>query len=490
MAGLLTAPAQICSVGTVTSRVQCRGIELLGMSATPPFTYVCVHQLSVELWKRYDTPRAAVQKKMEALKCKAEFCTKEQIRVLREKGIVDNCRATNISLHQAELLFDALETSRRKRGLEKHKLKGAHRHLRKEEVKIRKMTLKRDMRRQKIARKIENAAGCALNRIAQRIGEDVTSATTAASTTLQHQAGASTRDLVAGPDLSIYEETEALLVAEDAVELPGFSDWECTVSIDEATASPNSQLMAESSSSSRMVTENEPPSAVDDQCSFIQSLSSASDGALDTLAACPVGSRLRSPSLVSSCDLDEQASHRSLSTSSTRSHSSATTPTKSSPDRFLYMDSDDSDYQGPPTVTHRAPQPVQYRGIPHKGKDLREISDAGVQGSSGGEGGTRESLDDSGLNKCGTLLNAGRIHITLFTFESLFFPSHTHSNISVSIFTFKLCRLQAQERDSHQTPPLRQDHLSLSSDFLKRTAFKKTESPHRLSFSVLAVHFT
>lgn len=102
--------------------VNCRGMALLGFACAGTI-YFCVHQLSVELWKLYDTPRVSVQKKILDLHIQLMNCNKEQIKLLRKAGIIENFRATMIEIRDTERLFDALEHSRRKRGLQKHPLK-------------------------------------------------------------------------------------------------------------------------------------------------------------------------------------------------------------------------------------------------------------------------------------------------------------------------------------------------------------------------------
>ena len=102
--------------------VDCRGIKLLGI----PYNYVlyiCVHEISMALWKRFDTPRVSVQKKITDLGIHLLQTTKSQVVILRREGIIGNFRATMITLQDAEKLYDALEHSRRKRGLVKHILK-------------------------------------------------------------------------------------------------------------------------------------------------------------------------------------------------------------------------------------------------------------------------------------------------------------------------------------------------------------------------------
>lgn len=123
--------------------VQCRGLHLLGF-LFDGCVLVCVHQLAVELWKRYDTPRVSVQKKILEMGLNVVNCSREQVRVLRKAGVIGNFRATMLTLPEAELLFDALEFSRKKRGLVKHALKSTPltRELRTEEKRAKTMSHK------------------------------------------------------------------------------------------------------------------------------------------------------------------------------------------------------------------------------------------------------------------------------------------------------------------------------------------------------------
>ena len=125
--------------------MNCRGMELLAF-ATNGTIYFCVHQISVELWRLYDTPRVSIQKKIIDLHIQLTNCTKEQIKMLRKAGIIENFRATMIALRDTERLYDALEQSRRKRGLLKHALKAksnpSQRPLRMEEKRARRLKAK------------------------------------------------------------------------------------------------------------------------------------------------------------------------------------------------------------------------------------------------------------------------------------------------------------------------------------------------------------
>ena len=121
------------------SPVRCRRMELLGFTAHGRL-YFCVHQVSVELWNLHDTPRVSVQKKIIDLDIHLQNCTREQIYHLRKAGIIQNFRATMISMSDTERLYDALEQSRLSRGLQKHALKKPdQRYMRAEELRARKL---------------------------------------------------------------------------------------------------------------------------------------------------------------------------------------------------------------------------------------------------------------------------------------------------------------------------------------------------------------
>ena len=108
--------------------------------------YLCVHQLAIELWKAYDTPRVSVQRKILDLGIQIVSSDRSMIRILRAAGIIENFRATMILLRDAEILCDALELSRKKRGLQKHALQTKHkpgeRSTRLEEQRAKKFTAK------------------------------------------------------------------------------------------------------------------------------------------------------------------------------------------------------------------------------------------------------------------------------------------------------------------------------------------------------------
>lgn len=117
-----TAAVAVNRECVLVAPINCRGMTLLGLMSGSLIQF-CVHQVSVELWRLYDTPRVSIQKKIADLGIQLSNSSREQIRLLREAGIIQNFRATMISLRDTERLFDALEQSRRKRGLLKHALK-------------------------------------------------------------------------------------------------------------------------------------------------------------------------------------------------------------------------------------------------------------------------------------------------------------------------------------------------------------------------------
>ena len=121
--------------------VDCRGIPLLAIPYNHVL-YICVHEISMALWEKFDTPRVSVQKKITDLGIHLHQTTKAQVEILRRERIIGNFRATMITVRDAEKLYDALEYSRRKRGLVKHILKDpGKRAVRAEEFGARKLSL-------------------------------------------------------------------------------------------------------------------------------------------------------------------------------------------------------------------------------------------------------------------------------------------------------------------------------------------------------------
>lgn len=115
--------------GWMTSLVTCRGLPLSGLpvadssGGTEGNYLVSVHELSIQLWKNFDTPRVSVQKKIDDLRIPVLKCTKRQLGILRKESVVQGFRATIVSIRDAEKVCDALQYSREKRGLTKHPLK-------------------------------------------------------------------------------------------------------------------------------------------------------------------------------------------------------------------------------------------------------------------------------------------------------------------------------------------------------------------------------
>ena len=157
--------------------VSCRGIPLLKVPAVAggkETVAVAVHQLSIHLWKSFDTPRASVQRKIEELRIPLIQCSKAQLKHLREKGVVSGFRATLVSLQDAERVCDALKHSRDKRGLSKHPIK-AKLGRRAEEKSLIKMKARETNDNGLLTAVKEDVDGCAL------IGGTTTPTTDAAS---------------------------------------------------------------------------------------------------------------------------------------------------------------------------------------------------------------------------------------------------------------------------------------------------------------------
>ena len=365
-----------------TYPVQCRGIDLLGVADARASSEacICVHQLSMELWKRYDTPRATVQKIIEKLNIQLQNFTKEQVLTLRKQGIVDGYRATAITVDEAEKVFVALEESRTRRGIKKHRLytKSEDRHLRREEVKINQAHLKRQLR----------LASC---------GSDVGTGTNCASA--DEERGASNRTVAEATGSSLpLENSQAetstpgfsiLLVAEDSYQLPEVSEEGFTVKLVENVAAADLRRRQQ-----QQQQQQQQHSSMDKQQRYQFSVVPAAGGSsMAPSVSESIGSvnlsrqgpelvlGIRSPSAHSS-DQDDRASHCSRSNSS--SPTQQTTPNKSSPERFLFLESEGSECEegNPGRNTNQNNRSAgrsscssdqEYRGIPHKGKGLREF---------------------------------------------------------------------------------------------------------------------
>ena len=382
--------------------VNCRGIELLGVSGprNSSDVSICVHQLSVELWKRYDTPRATVQKKIEKLDIQLQNLTREQVLSFRKEGIIEGFRATAITADEADRVFDALEESRDRRGLQKHKLHtNQDRNLRREEVKINKAHLKRHLTQ--VSRRCNDKAAtppipCSIHASAAAGGEGSALNRTA------------TDSASAGENNPAAETSQCgLFVAEDSYQLPDLSEEGFPIELVKNVAAADPSIVNQQTDSTRTSTNASESSSHASQLmeSVLPSSSeSLSCMHLSRLGSAALASGIRSPSAHSS-DQDEQASHSGSSVSP----SGGTTPNKSSPERFLFLESEESGGEeghpgqiinqknfGPNTNQNNGSAgslcafSPQYRGIPHKGgKGLREI---GV-GSGGGVSGRVSSSD-------------------------------------------------------------------------------------------------
>lgn len=387
--------------------VQCRGMDLLGFTFGDSLA-VCVHQLAVELWKRYDTPRVSLQKKIEELKLKLNHCTKEQIRIVRKASIIENFRATYLSLHDAEILCDALEISRKKRGLQRHPLKSASadRSLRKEETRAKKMAFRQAMMAEQCSEPVADnetptkisviSNEGALNRVmvAKRGSPESTTERELLLQDDQQEKQSSAED-----DTYPHTAIRTLLLVEDSYKHPEERDCEYRTLLlrNDFSVNPSSSIepsvpqRMDESSRSHLSTDSMhktfdvvqqywyiKPSVHDSSESLSQSLDSAKICPPTTLTLHRPVSRIRSPSF-SSGDLEDHSPHH---IPSSRSHSNTTSSTKSSPERFLHLDSGDSDFESATVAVNSnqnncASVPShychQYRGIPHKGKQLREV---------------------------------------------------------------------------------------------------------------------
>jgi hypothetical protein len=360
-----------------TYPVKCRGIDLLGVADARGSSEarICVHQLSMELWKRYDTPRATVQKKIEKLNIQLQNFTKEQVLTLRREGIVDGYRATAITVDEAEKVCDALEESRTRRGIEKHRLytKSEDRHFRREEVKINKAHLKRQLR----------LASCDSD-VATRRCAGADEERGAPNRTVAEATGSSL-PLENGQAETSKPAFGILLVAEDSYQLPDVSVEGFTVKLAEnvAAAADLRRRKQQQQQHSSMDKQQRSQLSVDPAAggSSIAPSVSESIGSVNLSRQGPeLVQGIRSPSAHSS-DQDDRASHRSLSTSS--SPTQQITPNMSSPERFLFLESEGSECEeGNPgrntNQNNRSAGPScssdqEYRGIPHKGKGLREF---------------------------------------------------------------------------------------------------------------------
>ena len=312
--------------------MNCRGMELLGFASSGT-VYFCVHQCSVELWRLYDTPRVSVQKKIVDLRIQLTNCNKVQIKQLREAGIIENFRATMIALRDTERLFDALEYSRKKRGLLKHALKAksdpSERILRVEERRARRLKAKslvcEEPKRvpiesgpQSYARANFSEEECALN-------EDT--------------------------EVPVFEDwydADRLLVAEDAVET---LDIQCKHSI-EVVSNDVQYVAAELDVQSincvpihrmehRIILRSTSGSANHNYAHSLESPRSSESSFPSVLSPKSVAnrSRLSSPAFDSS-EVEEIRSTCSTYSNSLRSLSGSPKRQSTTPDRFLFLDSD------------------------------------------------------------------------------------------------------------------------------------------------------
>lgn len=96
--------------------IDCRGMQLLKLDGIPhEESFVSVHQLSLYLWELFKVPRGSVQKKISDLGFIIYSCTKEGVQLLREQSVISAYKASQVTLSDAERVFDAIQLSRRRR---------------------------------------------------------------------------------------------------------------------------------------------------------------------------------------------------------------------------------------------------------------------------------------------------------------------------------------------------------------------------------------
>ena len=107
---------------TSPATVNCRGISLLKIGQSPSTDSekeaeinVSVHQLSLYIWKLFKVPRGSVQKKIKDLGIRLRPCTKEGVQILRDHCVINAYKACQLTLGEAELVFDSVQKSRQRR---------------------------------------------------------------------------------------------------------------------------------------------------------------------------------------------------------------------------------------------------------------------------------------------------------------------------------------------------------------------------------------
>jgi len=98
--------------------LNCRGVSLLKVGESPSAdpeqeedSFVSVHQLSLYLWELFKIPRGSVQKKIRDLGITLYPCSREGVQVLRDQCVISAYKACQLTLREAELVFDAVKKS-------------------------------------------------------------------------------------------------------------------------------------------------------------------------------------------------------------------------------------------------------------------------------------------------------------------------------------------------------------------------------------------
>ncbi len=329
----------------VTSPMLCRSMDLLGfVRQGSTAVQFCVHQVSMELWNMFDTPRVSVQKKILHLGIQLSNGTKEQISLLRKAGVVEGFRATMIGSRDTERLFDALEQSRKKRGIAKHALKAncdpKERALRVEEIRARRLGA---LVRYQSSLAPDSAARCALNENAALFAQ-LFSVTDEAHEFPLVGIG---QLLVAGDAEELYTAHRHSIETIDNRPVP---TGELTLS-SQARANDPHPLLAHPM-------DQRPLQLPISACgSLLDSPKSpSSQYLLPTSPPLPSNSisHLSSPGLESS-EFEEQSSTYSYN-SQTRSCTASPQRCSCTPERFLFLDSDseDDEAEGSPPVENQA----------------------------------------------------------------------------------------------------------------------------------------
>lgn len=108
--------------------INCRSISLLKLTGASPSRpeqegclHVSVHQLSLHLLELFKAPRGSIQKKIRDLGITLSNCSKESVLLLRDQCVIGSHKASQLTLQEAEKVFDAIQRSweRRTRSVKK-----------------------------------------------------------------------------------------------------------------------------------------------------------------------------------------------------------------------------------------------------------------------------------------------------------------------------------------------------------------------------------